>query len=152
MEYIAKDDTIIFGPEFNKSLDYDLISRYKKIIFSNYILNDTLFKKSKYNKNQKRIFIRNHKYISNEFNQPVNNFHSTNCSINITTDRICTCVSNSITHIIFGSKFNQEVDELPENLTNLIFGYNFDKKVNNLPKKLTHLIFDFYFNQKVDTQ
>jgi hypothetical protein len=38
-------------------------------------------------------------------------------------------------------KFNQKVDNLPNNLTHLSFGYCFNKEVNNLPENLTHLSF-----------
>jgi hypothetical protein len=48
------------------------------------------------------------------------------------------------------SKFNQLVDNLPENLTHLTFGKSFNHSVNNLPKKLTHLTFGEKFNQSVD--
>jgi hypothetical protein len=43
MEYMTKDNTIIFSPEFNKPLDPELLLNYKKIIFSNHKLNDILF-------------------------------------------------------------------------------------------------------------
>jgi hypothetical protein len=33
------------GPEFNKELDYELLARYKKIIFSSCGLNNDLFDK-----------------------------------------------------------------------------------------------------------
>jgi hypothetical protein len=37
-DYWILDDTIIFKPEFNSSLDnyVEIISKYKKLIFSNY--------------------------------------------------------------------------------------------------------------------
>ena len=35
-------DTIIFDPEYNKPLDINLISQYKKIFFSNYVLNEDI--------------------------------------------------------------------------------------------------------------
>ena len=34
MDYITKDDTIIFSPEFNKELNSELLKNYKKIIFN----------------------------------------------------------------------------------------------------------------------
>ena len=43
MEYITNKDKIIFEPEFNRKLDFDLISGYTNLIFSNHILNDRLF-------------------------------------------------------------------------------------------------------------
>jgi len=45
MYYITKEDTIIFSPEWNGPLDIKLLSNYKKIIFSDYELNDNLFEK-----------------------------------------------------------------------------------------------------------
>ena len=45
MEYITKEDTIIFTNEYNDALDTDLISKYKKLIFSNYELNYDLFER-----------------------------------------------------------------------------------------------------------
>jgi hypothetical protein len=48
------------------------------------------------------------------------------------------------------SLFNQQIDNLPENITHLTFGYSFNQPVDNLPKKLTHLTFGKSFNQPVD--
>ena len=48
------------------------------------------------------------------------------------------------------SKFNQKVDNLPQNLTYLNLGCNFNQKVDKLPKNITEIIFDFCFNQPVD--
>ena len=41
-DYITKDNTIIFDPEFNEPLDIDLLSKYNEIIFSNYKLQNDL--------------------------------------------------------------------------------------------------------------
>ena len=43
MNWITNDDTIIFGAEFNEKLDAELIYGYKKLIFSDYELNEELF-------------------------------------------------------------------------------------------------------------
>ena len=43
MNWIVSSDTIIFDPEFNQKLDIELISGYKIIIFSNFVLNERLF-------------------------------------------------------------------------------------------------------------
>ena len=43
MEYMIKDNTIIFSPEFNKPFDSELLLNYKKIIFSNFTLNYSLY-------------------------------------------------------------------------------------------------------------
>lgn len=42
----------------------------------------------------------------------------------------------NLTHLIFGDKFNQEVNNLPNGLNYLKFGYDFDMSVDNLPHKL----------------
>ena len=34
-DYITKEDTIIFSPEWDSLLDIKLLSNYKKLIFSN---------------------------------------------------------------------------------------------------------------------
>jgi len=65
------------------------------------------------------------------------------------------CLPDNITHITFGTLFNQSIDDsnLPKNLTHLtFFGLfnNFNQSVNNLPKSITHLTFGWHFNQKVD--
>ena len=45
MSYITKDDTIIFSFDFDDKLNIELISNYKKVIFSNYELCKELFEK-----------------------------------------------------------------------------------------------------------
>ena len=47
MNYITNQDTIIFGPKYDESLDMILISNYSKLMFSNYALCDELFIKYK---------------------------------------------------------------------------------------------------------
>src|SRR6185312_6199425 len=46
-------------------------------------------------------------------------------------------LSNTITHIMFGSVFNQSVDKLPNTITHLTFGYWFNQSVDNLPNAIT---------------
>ena len=120
--YWIVDDLLIFKPEFNEVLDdyYDLINKYKKIIFSNYneseiAIKTNNFYNDKYDKN----------YISNKFNQKID-------------------LSNNI-HLTFGYNFNQEID-LSNNihLTHLTLGYCFNKEIN-IPlnvKSLTMLCCD----------
>lgn len=43
VDYITKDDTIIFNPEFDKPLKPELLVGYKKIIFSDLILDNNLY-------------------------------------------------------------------------------------------------------------
>ena len=57
---------------------------------------------------------------------------------------------NTITHIKFGTKFNQKVDFLPNSIVELIFGKYFNQKVDMLPNSLVNLIFGLDFNNKVD--
>ena len=55
--------------------------------------------------------------------------------------------NNKHTSTYIKSKFNQKIDDLPQNITYLIFGWNFNQDVNNLPLDLTHLTFGVYFNK-----
>ena len=57
---------------------------------------------------------------------------------------------NSLTHLTFGNDFNQEVNNLPNSLTHLTFDSHFNQEVNNLPNSLTHLTFGYDFNQEVN--
>ena len=66
MNYITKEDTIIFSPYFNENLDINLISGYAKLIFSNYVLDDKLFEDYENNNFNSLRF----KY--SKFNQKVN--------------------------------------------------------------------------------
>ena len=104
-------DTIIFEPEYNDPLDINLISQYKKIIFSDYQLSDGICEA--YGNN---IF-NNFKWIRSKFNQEVNL---------LTQPQL-------LTHLTFGHCFNQEVNLLPHLLTHLTFGHCFNQKVNLLP-------------------
>lgn len=69
-----------------------------------------------------------------KFNHPVNNL-----------------LPLSLSHLTFGSYFNNNVDFLPPNLTHPTFGYDFNQSVNSLPPSLTHylpslLYLSFEFN------
>lgn len=61
MNYICNKDTIIIDPKFNQSLnnnDLQIISKFKKIIFSNYKLNKITFeyyKVKRFNDFKKKI-------------------------------------------------------------------------------------------------
>jgi len=100
IDYITKDDTIIFSPNFNKPLDQEMLFNYKKIIFSDYVLDDNLFERYENNN------LQNLKRICSNFNQSINNLPST------------------ITHLTFDpfSYFNQSINNLPPTITNLTFG------------------------------
>ena len=43
MDYITKDNIIIFSPYYNKKLDNELLTKFNQIIFSDYDLNENLF-------------------------------------------------------------------------------------------------------------
>lgn len=76
MDYIAKDNTIIFTPDYNNDLDIDLLSKFNKLIFSNYKLNNKLFEVYGNLKCFDDIFCRNLKHYINKFNKSVNNLPS----------------------------------------------------------------------------
>jgi len=132
MDYITKEDTIIFSPKFNKIIDKKLLANYKKVIFSDFELTDDLFDNYKNDNlfdNYENDNYKYSEYIGSEFNREID-------------------LPQNLTHLTFGNDFNQKVD-LPHNLTHLTFGNNFNQKVN-LETNLTHLTFGLYFNQKVD--
>ena len=88
MDYIIKDDTIIFSPEFDKPLDsIGLIDIYKKIIFSNYELCEDLFEA------YEKINIDCLEWKVSQFNQPL--LDSLNQLVNLT-------------HLGLGYNFNQK--------------------------------------------
>jgi len=126
MNYITSGDTIIFEPSFNNELDYGLLKDYRKIIFSNYNLDDSLFERYE-NNNFKNI-----KIIGSDFNHSVDNLPSI------------------VTHLTFGFHFNCPVDNLQSSITHLTFGFYFYHTVDNLPSSITHLTFGTYFNRIVD--
>ena len=119
-------DTIIFDPEYNDPSDINLISQYKKIIFSNYQLTDGICEA--YGNNNFNNFY----HIGSKFNQEVN------------------WVIPLLTHLTFGQCFNQEVVRLPQLLTHSTFGRDFNQEVNLLPQYLTQLTLGRYFNQEVN--
>jgi hypothetical protein len=59
---------------------------------------------------------------------------------------------NTITHLTFDyhSKFNQQVNNLSQNLIYVQFGWDFNQFVDFLPQNLRHLIFGVNFNQSID--
>ena len=131
-KYWIIDEWLIFKPSFNEDLTnyYDVINKYKKIIFSNY--NDPLIT-IKTNNKYKSNYENN--YVENNFNKEID-------------------LSNNInlTHLTFGYAFNQEIDLSNNiNLTHLNFGYYFNNKIdlsNNI--NLIYLIFECYFNQEIN--
>ena len=154
IKYITKDDTIIFGPSFNECLDHQLLTNYQRIIFSDYHLCYKLFDAYKNNKLTK---IKN---IMSKFNHPIDSLPSSGSSITHLTfgtnfNQPVNALPPSITHLTFDrySKFNHPVDSLPSSITHLTFGdySKFNHPVSNLPSSITHLTFGINFNQPVDS-
>jgi len=108
--YWLKVEWLIFKPEFNEELInyYDIINKYKKVIFSDY--NDPL---TAIKTNNKYEYVYDVKYINSNFNKEI-------------------VVSNNInlTHLTFGYHFNKEIDLSNNiNLTHLTFGYDFNQEM-----------------------
>ena len=116
MNWITSDDTIIFEPKYNKELNIELISAYKKLIFSDFVsLNKILF--DYYLNNVYGAIY----YKQNMFNKDVSN------------------LPFGLTHLIFGDSFNCDVSALPPTLTLIKFGHYFNQDISNLPQGITHL-------------
>ena len=49
--------------------------------------------------------------------------------------------------IFTGSKFNNTINNINENIKHITFGFMFNQLVDNLPNSLTHLTFGIMFNQ-----
>jgi len=146
LDYITKEDTIIFSPKFNKIINDKLLLNYKKVIFSDYELTYILFD------NYEKFDYENSGYEwcwdKSQFNQKINlPLNLTYITFGLSFNQKIELPQN-LTHLTFGEWFNQEVD-LPPNLTHLTFGRYFNQKVD-LPPNLTHLTFGRYFNQKVN--
>ena len=141
--YITISDTIIFDPEYNDPLDINLISQYKKIIFSDYQLSDGICEA--YGNNN----FKNFNYIRSKFNQDVTQLPQllTHLTFGSDFNRKVTKLPQLLTHLTFGRYFNQEVTKLPQLLTHLTFGRYFNQEVVNLPRHLTHLTFGYEFNK-----
>ena len=139
MNYKVSNDIIIFAPEFNKSFDEynDLLIGLKKIIFSNYVLNEITCNYYLISSNLWKFNYYSNCNVDNgdcelsTFNYPVDN------------------LPPNITHIYFSDDFSQSVDNLPQNLTHLHFGFNFNQSISNLPLKLIYLYLGYYFNQPI---
>ena len=87
-DYIANQDTIIFSPVFNGLLNHLILINYKKIIFSNYELTESLFDAYE-NSN-----FSNEKRICSNFNIPLTN--SLSELINVTLLSTQVFVSNAL--------------------------------------------------------
>ena len=145
MDYITKDDSIIFSHLFNKELDSELLKNYKKIIFSDYELNETLFD---------RYENKNLNYIGSHFNQPLSN----------SLDNL-----TNLQQLTLGYNFNQRldipfniriltldcnnqymIDYLPNSIEELNLGLNFNLKLNDLPSSIKKISFDVNSQYNLD--
>jgi hypothetical protein len=173
-DYITNEDTIIFSPEFNLPLNPSILINYKKIIFSDYELTESLFdaySNSNFN-NQKFIGSKFNQSLSNslcelinlthnnfgyDFNQSLSN---SLCElINLTHinfgNRFNQSLSNSLdglinlTHINFGNRFNEELD-IPHNIISIIICCNNQYIINNLPDSIEELELDWNFNLELN--
>lgn len=126
-------DTIVFKYDFNKPIEingeyYNIISKYTKLIFSNY---EKLYDCIK----NKNYSIHHGSFAESKFNQPI--------------DEIQYGLPKILTHVIFGHNFNYPVN-LHEGLILLIFGSKFNQPIDNLPSSLMHLEFSCSFNQPIN--
>lgn len=148
-EYFTHKNKIIFGSEFNDSLEpyMEIISSYNYLMFTDYVNYITAIKTNNKFKNYY-----SDQYSKSKYNIPIKK------------------LPHQITHIKFGMSFNSFV-ELPTNLiylefgcdyildvnlsnlnclTNLIFGIGFNKKINYYPPSLTHLVFGYFYSQPLE--
>ena len=101
---------LIFKPDFNDEtiIYYDVINKYKKIMFSDY--NNPLMAIESNNQFKDKYY---GNYIKSNFNQKID-------------------LSNNInlTHLNFGKEFNKKIDLTKYiNLTHLTFGWKFDQEI-----------------------
>ena len=136
MDYINKNDTIIFSSEYNEPLDINLLSQYKKVIFSNYELSnlheyfiDNILK----NKCSSNL------YLSCMLDPSEYDKHRYNYKLNLQNHLMYT----------FNSEFNQSVDNLPNTLTHITFGYEFNQEINNLPNSVELIQLPKYYDKKI---
>ena len=88
--YWIEDKLLIFKPEFNEELInyYDIINKYKKVMFSNY--NEPLIAIKINNIPNIKCY---EYYVNNKFNKEINLSNNLN-----------------LTHLTFGNYFNKEID------------------------------------------
>ena len=160
VDYITANDVIIFDPRYDKplSLKLNIQSNLKKIIFSNYELNNDIFEAYE-NSN-----FDNFALICSNFNQPLGNSLA-NCTAlthiffgYLFNQPLGNSLDNctKLTHIHFCCEFNQQLTNSLDNctvLTHINFGHKFNYPLcdflYNHPL-LVHLGLGYYFNQKVN--
>jgi len=131
--------TFVFNPNFNKSFDLiDFTDKLfiTKILFTNYLDISIALKY-------------NNKYLNNDHTSNISEYwllNTFNCTIVGENLKVL-----KLTHLIFGSKFNQSIDNLMNNLdhiTHLIFGDDYDQNIKILAPSLTHLILGHNYGMK----
>ena len=83
-------------------------------------------------------------FFSNTFNKSVDKLLNPNFGTNKPKPQ------TKLTHLVFGSNFNNTVNYLPDSIQYLYFGPAFNKSVNNLPNSLIFISFGSEFNCSVD--
>ena len=150
--YWIVDDLLIFKPSFNEELTnyYEIINKYKKVIFSNY--NDPLIAIKTNNKFEyeyddkhiqsdfnKEIYLSNninltHLTLGDSFNTEINlsnNINLTDLTLLHVNKEIDLSNNINLTHLTFRDLFNKEIDLSNNiNLTHLTFGENFNQDIN----------------------
>jgi DNA-directed RNA polymerase subunit K/omega len=118
-DYWIYQDYLIFKPTYNKKLNNKLLSKYNRIIFSNYTkplvaieTNNELNYSDFYSGSIFGKYCFSSYLLNNIFNKYFN------C--------VVLNLPPTLTHLTFGDKFNKLVS-LPENLINLTFGDDFDE-------------------------
>ncbi len=72
--------------------------------------------------------------------------HITHLEFSCTSDRII-CIPTSVTHLIFGDRYNETTKQLPQSITHLTFGHCYNQPTDDLPSSITHLTFGYRYNQ-----
>ena len=83
-------------------------------------------------------------WLSNTFDQSIDRLLNPNFGTNKPKP------PTKLTHLIFGIKFNHNVNYLPDSLLYLYFGNDFNKSVDNLPKSLICVSFGNNFNNTIN--
>jgi len=131
--YWIVNEWLMFKPSFNEDLlnYYDIINKYKKIMFSNY--NDPLIAIKTNNKYESEY---DYNYINNKFNKEIdlsNNINLTHLTLGIIFNQEIDLSNNiNLTHLTFGCGFNKEI-YIPLNIKSLdMYGCNNQYIIDNL--------------------
>lgn len=119
--YIGKKNTIYIKPKFNSLINYELLKKYKKIIFANSYEFINFVELNLHN---------SYEVEESQFNQQIK-------------------LPDLVETISFGERFNQNII-LPAQLKTIIFKEDFNKKII-LPNSLVELSFELsFFNQPIE--